>query len=41
MTSTQMIIVQKLLNHSELETTARYAHLAPDAGIDPVMGLWS
>ena len=27
-------------NHSELETTARYAHLAPDAGMNEVMGLW-
>ena len=41
MNGTPLMIVQKLLNHSELETTARYAHLAPDAGIDAVMGLWS
>lgn len=41
MNSTPLMIVQKLLNHSELETTARYAHLAPDAGIDAVMELWS
>jgi integrase len=40
MNSTPLMIVQKLLNHSELETTARYAHLAPDAGIDAVMELW-
>ena len=41
MKGTPLVIVQKLLNHAELETTARYAHLAPDAGIDAVMELWS
>jgi site-specific recombinase XerD len=40
MKGTPLVIVQKLLNHSELETTARYAHLAPDAGHDAVMELW-
>lgn len=40
MKGTPIVVVQKLLNHSELETTARYAHLAPDAGHDAVMGLW-
>lgn len=35
-----LVIVQKLLNHSELETTARYAHLSPDAGQNAVMELW-
>jgi len=41
MRGTPLVIVQNLLNHSELETTARYAHLAPDAGMDAVMELWS
>jgi len=41
MKGTSLVIVQNLLNHAELETTARYAHLAPDAGMDAVMGLWS
>ena len=41
MKGTPLIIVQKLLNHAELETTSRYAHLSPDAGIDAVMELWS
>jgi len=36
-----LVIVQKLLNHAELETTARYAHLAPDAGEEAVMELWA
>jgi len=40
MKGTPLVIVQKLLNHSELETTSRYAHLAPDAGHDAVMELW-
>ena len=40
MKKTPLVMVQKLLNHSELETTARYAHLAPDAGEDAVMELW-
>ena len=41
MNKTPLMVVQKLLNHSELETTARYAHLSPDAGEDAVMELWS
>jgi len=41
MNGTPLTIVQKLLNHSELETTARYAHFSPDAGKDAVLGLWS
>ena len=41
MNGTPLTIVQKLLNHSELETTARYAHLSPDAGKDAVLGLWN
>jgi len=41
MKGTSLQTVQKLLNHSELETTARYAHLAPDAGMNEVMELWS
>ena len=41
MNGTPLVIVQKLLNHSELETTARYAHLSPDAGKDAVLNLWS
>ncbi len=40
MNGTALLVVQKLLNHSELETTARYAHLAPDAGQDAVLNLW-
>ncbi|WP_152183448.1 tyrosine-type recombinase/integrase [Sulfurimonas indica] len=40
MKGTSLQTVQKLLNHSELETTARYAHLAPDAGMEEVMELW-
>jgi len=41
MKGTPLLVVQKLLNHKELETTARYAHLAPDAGETSVMELWS
>lgn len=41
MNKTPLVVVQKLLNHAELETTSRYAHLSPDAGIEDVMGLWS
>ena len=41
MNGTPLTIVQKLLNHSELETTARYAHLSPDAGKDAVLRLWA
>jgi len=41
MRGTPLVVVQKLLNHAELETTARYAHLAPDAGSEAVMELWS
>ncbi len=41
MKGTPLVIVQQFLNHSDLETTARYTHLAPDAGIDAVMELWS
>jgi len=40
MNKTPLVIVQKLLNHAEIETTARYAHLAPDAGEEAVMELW-
>lgn len=40
MRGTPLTIVQKLLNHSELETTTRYAHLAPDAGQSAVLNLW-
>ena len=40
MRGTPLVIVQKLLNHSELETTTRYAHLSPDAGQDAVLHLW-
>ncbi len=36
-----LVVVQKLLNHSDLETTSRYAHLSPDAGKDAVLDLWS
>jgi len=36
-----LVVVQKLLNHSDLETTSRYAHLAPDAGKNAVLELWS
>lgn len=41
MKGTPLTIVQKLLNHSELETTTRYAHLSPDAGKNAVLNLWS
>ena len=41
MNRTPLVIVQKLLNHAEIETTARYAHLAPDAGEKFVMNLWN
>ena len=41
MNGTPLTIVQKLLNHSELETTSRYAHLSPDAGKDAVLSLWN
>ncbi len=40
MKGTALIVVQKLLNHSDLETTSRYAHLSPDAGKDAVLDLW-
>lgn len=40
MKGTPLVIVQKLLNHSELETTSRYAHLSPDAGQNAVLDLW-
>jgi len=40
MNGTPLAIVQKLLNHTQLETTARYAHLAPDAGQSAVLNLW-
>ena len=40
MNGTPLVVVQKLLNHSDLETTSRYAHLSPDAGKDAVLGLW-
>lgn len=40
MNGTSLVVVQKLLNHSDLETTARYAHLSPDAGKDAVLELW-
>lgn len=40
MQGTPLVIVQKLLNHSDLETTSRYAHLSPDAGKDAVLDLW-
>jgi len=41
MRGTPLVIVQKLLNHSELETTSRYAHLSPDAGQNAVLNLWT
>jgi len=41
MKGTPLIVVQKLLNHSDLETTSRYAHLSPDAGKDAVLDLWA
>ncbi len=37
---TPIITVQKLLDHSKIDTTMKYAHLAPDAGADDVAGLW-
>lgn len=40
MQGTSLTIVQKLLHHRDLETTARYAHLSPDAGLSAVMDLW-
>lgn len=40
MKGTTLVIVQKLLNHTELETTSRYAHLSPDAGQNAVLDLW-
>jgi len=40
MQGTPLTIVQKLLNHSEIETTTRYAHLATDAGQSAVLNLW-
>ena len=41
MNGTALTIVQKLLHHSELETTSRYAHHSPDAGKDAVLSLWN
>ena len=41
MNKTPLVIVQKLLNHAEIETTARYTHLVPDAGEKFVMSLWN
>lgn len=39
MNGTSLVVVQKLLNHSDLETTSRYAHLSPDARKDAVLDL--
>ena len=33
--------IQKLMNHSEIEMTMRYAKLAPDHGIDVIKGLYN
>jgi integrase len=33
--------VQELMNHSDIQTTMKYAHLAPDLGKNAVMELWS
>lgn len=40
MQGSPLAIVQKLLNHSEPTTTARYAHLSPHAGETDVLNLW-
>ena len=31
--------IKKLMNHSKIEMTMRYAKLSPDSGFDAVMGL--
>lgn len=36
---TPIFTIQKLLDHKAIETTLRYAKLAPDSGIDAVIGL--
>ncbi len=35
-----MLTIQKLMNHSEMAQTERYAKLAPDQGIEAVKGLY-
>lgn len=36
-----LVKVQKLLDHKDISTTMRYSHLAPDAGLDDVVNMWS
>ena len=37
---TPIYTIQKLMNHKSIEMTMRYAKLAPDQGMDAVMGLY-
>lgn len=36
-----LVKVQKLLDHKDISTTMRYSHLAPDAGLEDVVNMWS
>lgn len=38
---TPLVKIKNLMNHSKIETTMRYAHLAPDAGLDDVANLYT
>lgn len=40
MNGVPLVAVKKLLDHAEIDTTMRYAHLAPEHGKDAVMELW-
>ncbi|MCH9814404.1 MAG: site-specific integrase [Epsilonproteobacteria bacterium] len=40
MSGVSIILIQKLMNHSNIEMTMRYAHLAPDNGLTAVKGLY-
>ena len=40
MKGTSILTIQKLMNHSSIEMTMRYAHLAPDQGLDVVKKLY-
>ena len=37
---TPIFTIQKLMNHSDIKMTARYAKLAPDSGLSAIKGLY-
>jgi len=37
---TPMYVIQKLMNHADIEMTMRYAHLSPDSGTENVQSLY-